>query len=451
MASLGVLWSQYGPYHFARISALKVQASSQSIHALEIASRTHDYQWSRSGATVNLITLFPGDVAEQLSFWRVFFRTRKSFAQLRLDVCFIPSYSPKQPLAALLAAKSLGVRTVLMIDSHKGTMRTRMLGTWLKRRLVRLFDAALVGGKPQMAYVESLGMDREKIFVGYDTVDNEYFARRAADARSRAAELRDRYDLPNRYFLSLGRFMRKKNLGTLIRAYRRFLDSTAGTRTHLVMVGSGEEETNLRMLCDELRLPVYNKMAPVIDLRESSTADCRPGVHFYGFRQIEENPTFYALSDAFILPSTVEEWGLVINEALSCSLPVVVSETVGSAEDLLRPGTPPGSERSMAWKPQLGKSIRQNGFVFDPKSVASLTDALLTLDADPVLRQTMGEAGRLIVEDFSCEKFARNALLAASKALKCASPATPDVPVPVSSDDSPKSRSAPTARRGQSG
>jgi hypothetical protein len=384
MPSLGILWSQYGPYHFARISALKTHDASQTIHALEIASRTQDYEWSRSGATVNLITLFPGDVAEQLPFWRVFFRTRESFAQLKLDVCFIPSYSPRQPLAALLAARSLGIRTVLMIDSHKGTMRARRLGTWLKRCLVRLFDAALVGGTPQMTYVESLGMHRDKIFVGYDTVDNDYFARRSTEARSRAAELRRRY---------------------------------AGTKTHLVMVGSGEEETSLRMLCDELRLPVYNKMAARIDMLESSTSNARPGVHFYGFRQIEENPIFYALSDAFILPSAIEEWGLVINEALSCGLPVVVSETVGCAEDLLRPGSPPRAELSTALRPQLAKCIRQNGFVIDPKSVASLADALLALDADPELGKAMGQAGRLIVEDFSCEKFARSALLAAQIAL----------------------------------
>src|ERR1700722_7368313 len=166
MPSLGILWSQYGPYHFARVAALKSKAGAQAIHALEIASRTTDYEWTRSGATVNLITLFPGDVAERLPFWRVFFRTRRSFAQLKLEVCFIPSYSPKQPLAALLAARSLGIRTVLMIDSHKGTMRSGGLGTWMKRRLVRMFDSALVGGSPQTSYVESLGMPREHIFPG---------------------------------------------------------------------------------------------------------------------------------------------------------------------------------------------------------------------------------------------------------------------------------------------
>jgi glycosyltransferase involved in cell wall biosynthesis len=55
--------------------------------------------------------------------------------------------------------------------------------------------------------------------------------------------------------------------------------------------------------------------------------------------------------------------------------------------------------------------------VFNPNSAASLTEALLTLDSNPDLRQTMGQAGRLIVEDFSCERFARSALKAAKTAL----------------------------------
>ena len=240
MSSFGVLWSQYGPYHFARVAALKSHADSQTVHALEIASNSADYHWSRSRATVNLITLFPGAVVEQLSFWRVFLATRRSFAQLKLDVCFLPSYSPKQPLAALLAAKSLGIRTVMMTESHLGTRKSRTLGTWFKRRLVSMFDSALVGGNPQRSYVESLGLPEKNIFLGYDVVDNDYFAQRADEVRAQAGEYRSKYDLPQRYFLSLGRFVAKKNLTTLIRAYRRFLDTAHGTKTHLVMVGSGK-------------------------------------------------------------------------------------------------------------------------------------------------------------------------------------------------------------------
>jgi 1,2-diacylglycerol 3-alpha-glucosyltransferase len=417
MRSIAVLWAQYGPYHFARVAALKSHAESQTIHALEIASETADYQWSRSGSTVNLITLCPGALAERSSFWYVFFRSRQCFAKLKLDVCFVPSFSPKQSMAALFAARSLGIRTVMMCDSHAGTARKGIVNTWLKRRLTRMFDAALVAGNPQRRYVESLGLPPENIFVGYDAVDNDYFARRANDIRAQAPRIRNSYDLPQRYFLSLGRFLAKKNLATLIRSFRRFLDARSRANTHLVLVGSGAEDTNLRLLCDELRLPVYNKMAMTIDNRESSTGNSPPGVHFYGFRQIDENSIFYALADAFILPSSSEEWGLVVNEAMSCGLPVVVSEAAGCAEDLLRKGGPAAAESPHKWEPKLASCVRQNGFVFDPRSVTALADTLLVLDADPVLREKMGEASQSIIQDFSCEKFARNALLAAQTAM----------------------------------
>ena len=68
--------------------------------------------------------------------------------------------------------------------------------------------------------------------------------------------------------------------------------------------------------------------------------------------------------------------------------------------------------------------------MFDPKSATALTEALLTLDSDPALRQSMGRAGRLIVEDFSCEKFARSALEAATTALNRGLPVRQDSSVP---------------------
>jgi hypothetical protein len=85
----------------------------------------------------------PGAVTEQVPFAQVFLRTRRTLASLGVTVCFLPSYSPRQSLAALLAAKSIGIRTVMMNESHAGTARAARLGTWIKRRLVSLFDAAL--------------------------------------------------------------------------------------------------------------------------------------------------------------------------------------------------------------------------------------------------------------------------------------------------------------------
>src|SRR5262249_22404464 len=155
-------------------------------------------------------------------------------AALGVRVCLLPSYSPKQSLAALLAAKSLRIGTVMMNESHAGTSQARGAAALIKRRLVRLFDAALVGGQPHKRYFSSLGMSKERIFTGYDAVDNDYFASKAEEVRTKSVQTRKQYGLPEHYFLSLGRFVAKKNLPVLIQAFRRFLEATRFRNTHLV-------------------------------------------------------------------------------------------------------------------------------------------------------------------------------------------------------------------------
>lgn len=433
---LGVLWAQYGPYHFARFAALARMAGPKQVFALELANLSRDYAWSRTAGASDLLTICPGTRTEDLPFKLVFQQTRRKLAELGIQTCLLPSYSPRQSAAALLAAKSLGIKTVMMNESHAGTARATGASAFAKRRLVRLFDAALVGGRPHRRYFASLGMSEEKIFTGYNAVDNDYFARRAAEVRARSNEIRARYQLPAHFFLNLGRFVAKKNLPTLIWAYRIFLDASALKRTHLVLVGAGEEEANLRNLAQELHVPVYDKAAlhrqapPTGDASREQNAEpsgeLPPGIHFYGFRQIDENPAFYGLADGFVLPSLSEEWGLVVNEAMASGLPVVVSETAGCAEDLLEPGWPAVSESSASeLHPWLGKikgAIRRNGFLFKPTSAEALAGALLALEAMPQLRRAMGQASRELVEKFSCENFARNALRAARAAQAAAEP-----------------------------
>jgi glycosyltransferase involved in cell wall biosynthesis len=163
---------------------------------------------------------------------------------------------------------------------------------------------------------------------------------------------------------------------------------------------------------------VYDKSGAGGENKNSRASAEVPGVHFYGFRQIEENPVFYALADAFILPSSWEEWGLVVNEAMACSLPVIVSQTVGCAEDLLAAGLPPGLADLRLDPPvKLVPGLRQNGFVFDPGSPESLAAALADLTTHPQLGSTMGQASRQIVQTVSCDVFAENALRAAQVAL----------------------------------
>ncbi len=423
MNSIAILWAQYGPYHLARVAALRKQAAPAPVYALELADGSRDYAWTRPAPVPDLVTLFPGLPAEQLSLPSVFWRVRAKLKQLNPSVCLLPSYAPKPSLAALLAAKSLRLRTVMMNESHAGTARANGPAALLKRWLINWFDAALVGGEPHRRYFAAMGLPHDKIFTGYDAVDNDAFARAADAARSDAPALRRHHALPERYFLSLGRLVPKKNLPALVHAYRLFLDALEPQPCDLVIVGSGQEEASLKALCADLGLPVYEHPQGAAPAPPRAHPALTAGVHLYGFRQVQESPVFYGLANAFILPSQVEEWGLVVNEAMASGLPVVVSQTAGCAEDLLPVDRdPPGSADAA-----LNSKRRRNGFVFDPGSPAELASILLALNASPALRSSMGSASRAIIKRFSCENFGRSSLSAARAALG----AQPSAPLPI--------------------
>ncbi|HLH56771.1 MAG TPA: glycosyltransferase [Verrucomicrobiae bacterium] len=420
MTSIAIIWAQFGPYHLARVVAAQQAAPGVAVHGIELSDQTREYLWRRTQTNRSLHTLFPGVATEELGFWKVFLGARRKLADLEVQVCLVPSYWPRQSLAALLAAKSLRLRTVMMNETHAGTARAWGLAHKIKRLLVRCFDAALVGGAPQARYFESLGMSPDSIFPCYDAVDNDYFAQAAQAARLNAAAWRKKLTLPQRYFLSLGRFVPKKNLHRLIVAYHRYLNCNKSPGAHLVLVGSGPEESSLKSLCHELGIPCHEKETAG-DAQDSvdTTENERAGVHFYGFRQIEENAVFYGLAEAFILPSTREEWGLVVNEAMASGLPVIVSNAAGCAEDLLPALQPQDAQQHDCVKdhPVLKRLIRRNGFVFDPESPEEMAEAMLTIDHNPGARPAFASQSISIVQTVSCQHFGRNALSAAHRAL----------------------------------
>jgi glycosyltransferase involved in cell wall biosynthesis len=285
----------------------------------------------------------------------------------------------------------------MMNESHAGTAQARGVFAWLKQKIVCTFDVGLVGGAPQRRYFHSLGLPEERLFKGYDAVDNLYFAQNAAVARSDAPALRLAYGLPPRYFLNIGRMEEKKNLECLVEAFAWALQrASANTEPpRLVFVGSGPEESGLREQCAALGLSFAD--GRTIDRLRPAMAPLGVQVMFYGFRQIEELPVFYGLAEAFVLPSIEEEWGLVVNEAMACGCAVLVSSNAGCCEDLVE--------------------NEVNGWSFDPGRAEDLGARLLALAEDPQLARRMGEAGAARIKSWGCENFAENALKAAQAAL----------------------------------
>ncbi len=392
-----LLWGYFGPYHHARLKGLQEAAGRKNAIGIEYASASATYPWDRTPEG-GIATLCPGR-EEEVSPISLFRALRRELKARRADVVFIPSCWPATSVAAITAAASLGLRRVMMNESFGATAKARGWRHWAKKRLVGSFHAALVGGAPHKRWFASLGMPEENIFTGYDAVDNAYFSRAAAEAVRNRERAKERFNLPQKYFLSLGRMAPKKNLKTLISAFAHFRHSRPRALHHLVMVGSGEEEPFLRLQAARLNLPVYDRA------HEAGAKVCQPslppGVHFYGFRQIDQNPVFYALSEAFILPSLAEEWGLVVNEAMACGKPVIVSARAGCAEDLARHGL--------------------NGFQFNPANAAELAERMAWLADEDSASAGMGQASLQIIARWDCGNFARNALRAAEAALRAPS------------------------------
>jgi 1,2-diacylglycerol 3-alpha-glucosyltransferase len=391
--NLAIFWAHMGPYHFARFGAF--HRLIKSAHLIELADNNTTYGWMREvEGVVNFNTLFPGCVAESVSAINIWSVLRRYILLNSIDVLFVPSFWPQYTLVAALAARSVSCRVVFMTESHERSGNNKGVALLAKRLLMKLYSSALVGGRIHIEYVEKLGLRRAKIFDGYDVIDNGYFSAESVRVCSDNVRVRNKLILPAKYILSLGRFVEKKNLATVLAAYANLVGIGKHADHALVFVGSGPVKGRLVELATEYKLRVVDR-----ELTSASEVSS-PGygeVHFLPFAQIDTVPAFYALATAFVLASTTEEWGLVVNEAMASGCPTLVSSAVGCAPDLVEDG--------------------KTGYLFEPGDVTTLSDRMARLCGDPEHAKALGRAAQVKIADWSCERFAKNALLAAQAAM----------------------------------
>ena len=122
-------------------------------------------------------------------------------------------------------------------------------------------------------------------------------------------------------------------------------------------------------------------------------------VHFMGYLSANDLAPFYALASAFILASGYsEQWGLVVNEAMSAGTPVLVSKICGSAADLVVDD--------------------ETGFKFDPRDEDALAHLLLDCTLGRFDLKRLGLAAQKLVAGFHPSIFAENCFQAADAAVR---------------------------------
>lgn len=246
-------------------------------------------------------------------------------------------------------------------DSHRlGKVESRKLKVEIKRRAIgrifNRFDAFLCVGKANREYFRMHDAPEEKLFFSPHAVDNERFwlteeTRAAGQAWRRELGIAD----DDLLVMFAGKFEDKKRPLDLLRAFPK-LDRTD---VSLLFVGSGKLD---------------------LSLREAAAGKAK--VLFAPFQNQSAMPRTYAAADLVVLPSfgNEETWGLVINEALCAARPVIVSNHVGCAADLVHPD--------------------MNGLVFEAGNIEALTEALRDAVSDRERLREWGKAGQEIVRSY---------------------------------------------------
>jgi len=244
---------------------------------------------------------------------------------------------------------------------EQGGLRTGLRRLFL-RWVYRHVDVALYVGENNRAYFEAHGLSDEQLTWVPHAVENQRF-KNVPDAGRKALQWRRELGIPDDAVVILfaGKFESKKAPDTLLDAFLK----CDNTKAHLALAGSGPMEEELR-----------------------GRAGGRPEVHFLGFQNQSRMPVVYRLGDVFVLPSRGpgETWGLAVNEAMACGRPVVVSDRVGCAPDLVG---------------------RETGFVVPAGDTGALRRRLETLVDDKELRCRMGRKAQAQIKDWSIRQAAR--------------------------------------------
>lgn len=302
----------------------------------------------------------------------------KELIRHRFDVLMVHGYNSPTHLLAIAVAKLMGTRVLIRGDTRL-QQRHLIAPFWkrlFKRLLFKAFDGFLAIGSLNRNYYLEYGARPDRVFFAPFCVDNTVFALDSETRQEERRRWREALGLSERCIVVLyaAKFLRRKRPGDLLQAFvaieARFPEAW------LVLAGAGEMEPSLHTQVADLGLQQ---------------------VRFLGFQNQSALPRLFAGSDLFVLPSEEEPWGLALNEVMAAGLPVIVSDEVGAAPDLVQD--------------------KGTGIVYRCGDVEALAAALETLLQSEALRVEMGVKARELISHWDVAACATGIVTAAVKSV----------------------------------
>lgn len=355
----------YWPPRLASLAEFmkKKDATSQVI---EIAGAGSSYEFAGKSnhvvAPCPWICLFPEKRMEEINAKIASDHLFKTLDALGPDIVIAGAIAYPSGATAVRWARQRKKPVIIMDDARLKDVPRSSIVNWVKRRIYANVDALFIPAPSHVLDYKFWGITEEQMFFGLNIVDNNFFTIRSAVARNNDVAVRAKYGLPPHFFLGIGRQIPKKNWVALIQAFASIKNVA---EWGLVLVGDGPEAAQLKTIA----------------------AGANGKVVFLPFQNQEILCEIYGVADCFVLPSLYgETWGLVVNEAMACRLPVMVSRQCGCAATLMRDG--------------------YNGWQFDPHNIdqlSALINNFISLSEEE--RKKMGENSFQIIKDWGLDRF----------------------------------------------
>lgn len=276
------------------------------------------------------------------------------------DAIIIHSYLYPSDWLAFWTAKKEHIKVLFYGDMYPRqpvSTSQRIVRSLLHRRMIHGADACLaIGSLARQVFLEEYEVPAERIFLAPYTVDNEFFALEAERLRVNKEQIKIELGIASQdpVVLCVAAMVPKKRQPDLIEAL-----AMLNRPCQLILVGHGPLLEQVQEVCLQLL----------------------PNTLLTGFINQSELPRYYAIADVFVLPSQWEEFGLVVNEAMCAHLPVITSDRVAAAFDLVREG--------------------ENGFTFPVGNIPALAAKLDYLLTNPDVRIRFGQRSFEIIQGWN--------------------------------------------------
>ncbi len=284
---------------------------------------------------------------------------RECLVDGRYDLVIVPGYARLDTNLLALAPhrQALGMRLDTAPIYPEPAWKA-----WCKRMVLRLFFRRFAAFHPvgslTEGFLRGLGVSPSKMFRFPYAADNTYLAERANQFRQERERILSDLSISSATFIVLGvlKFVPRENPMELLRGFRLFHEKFPNSA--LIVVGAGALQREIKAYIAASKLANSARLV--------------------GYARYSELPKWYGISNVFVHPSTKECWGVSVNEAMACGLPVVTSSLVGSSYDLIQDGA--------------------NGYQYPSGDAQALADCLGRIASSPDRGGELGECSQRLVK-----------------------------------------------------